>query len=107
MKSFNEHATVIYTDPEGNRIDTFVVFETDSLTGLTHINYMNLRVPAEALELHAKTVGKFHMPMDDAFSFEIFKKLKEKYGKKGTPSIHRDLKPEKTTLPVIVMAKAS
>ena len=105
MKSFNEHATVIYTDPNGNKIDTFVVFETDSLTGLTHINYMNLRVPAEALELHTKTVGKFHMPMEDAFSFEIFRKLKEKYGKKGTPSIHRDLKPETNALPL--MAKAS
>jgi hypothetical protein len=106
MKRFNEDATVIYTDPEGNKIDTFVVFETDGLTGLTHINYMDMKVPAETLELHAITVGKFHLPMADAFSFEIFKKLKEKYGQNDTPAIQRDLKTPEISV-ISLMAKAS
>ncbi|RYY37018.1 MAG: hypothetical protein EOP46_04250 [Sphingobacteriaceae bacterium] len=79
MKHFNENASVIYTDASGNNIDTFVVFETDSVTGLTHINHENLRVPAEQLTLHAKTICQYHVPLSDTFSFEMLKKLKEKY----------------------------
>lgn len=79
MKHFNENSSVIFTDRDGRQIDTFVVFGTDPVTGLTHINYKNLRVPASKLSLHAKTIGDNHMPLDDAFSFELLRKLKEKY----------------------------
>ncbi|GAA4322143.1 hypothetical protein GCM10023149_22280 [Mucilaginibacter gynuensis] len=94
MKRFHENQTVIYTSPEGQMIDTFVVFDTDLATGLTHINHFNLKVPSDSLELHAKTVGRYHLPMADAFSFEIFRKMKEKYGYTGTPAVERELKPE-------------
>lgn len=77
--SYKANASVIFTDAEGNRIDTFVIFDTDPLSGLTHINYQDLKVPANSLELHAKTVGDYHLPLDDAFSFEMLKKLREKY----------------------------
>jgi hypothetical protein len=79
MNSYLANASVIYTDAEGQRIDTFVIFDTDPFTGLTHINYENLKVVPEQLELHPKTVGNFHLPLDDAFSFEILKKLRDKY----------------------------
>jgi hypothetical protein len=79
MNHFKENASVIFTDSEGRKIDTFVIFDTDEVTGLTHINYQNLRVPLCSLTLHAKTVGDFHMPLADAFSFEMLNKLKEKY----------------------------
>jgi hypothetical protein len=79
MKNYTANATVIYTDDEGRRIDTFVIFDTDEVTGLTHINHENRRVPADRLELHAKTVGNWHMPLHDAFSFEMLNKLKDKY----------------------------
>lgn len=79
MKRFEENASVVYTDNEGRQIDTFVIFATDVETGLTHINHENLKVSVDALRLHEKTVGKYHLPIADAFSFEIFKKLRDKY----------------------------
>jgi len=79
MISFKEHDTVVYTDAEGRKIDTFVIFDTDPATGLTHINHENLIVPANALVMHPKTLSGHHMPMHDAFSFELFKTLKQKY----------------------------
>jgi hypothetical protein len=79
MKHFNQNASVIYTDNEGRQIDTFVVFATDIQTGLTRINYQNLSVGLDHLVLHEKTRDYYHMPMEDAFSFEIFRKLREKY----------------------------
>jgi len=94
MRTFNEHDTVIYTDAEGRKIDTFVIFDTDTATGLTHINHENLKVPAESLVMHPKTIEKHHLPMNDAFSFEIFKKLKEKYEDKGNDAVRRELKVE-------------
>lgn len=95
MKLFNEHDTVIYTDSEGKTIDTFVIYNTDPLTGLTHINHENLKVPATALQIHPCTVvSKYHLPMSDAFSFEIFKKLKEKYDDHTDDAIRRELKVE-------------
>ena len=48
-------------------------------TGLTHINHENLEVPLDRLALHAKTVCDYHLPIDDAFSFEMINKLREKY----------------------------
>ena len=95
MKNFNEHDTVIYTDAEGKQIDTFVIYDTDPLTGLTHINHENLKVSMSFLKLHPKTaVAKYHLPMDDAFSFEIFKKLKYKFDHTETQAIRRELKVE-------------
>jgi hypothetical protein len=79
MQHYHQNASVIYTDNEGRQIDTFVIFDTDSNTGLTHINHGNLCVPASQLKLHAKTVCQYHLPVDDAFSFEIIKKLRDKY----------------------------
>ena len=105
MKRFNENETVIYTDHKGRLIDTFVVFETDITTGLTHINHKDLKVPADSLQLHPGTIEKYNLPMSDAFSFEIFKKLKEKYGAKDIPSVSRNLKHEKG--PLHLLAKAS
>lgn len=95
MKLFNEHDTVIYTDNEGRLIDTFVIYDTDLLTGLTHINHENLKVMGESLQLHpCTTVSKYHLPMSDAFSFEIFKKLKDKFDDRANDAIRRDLKVE-------------
>ena len=79
MKIYKENDTVIYTDSEGNRIDTFVIFETDPQTGLTHINHHNLTVGDEVLELHPRSTNGCTMPMNDSFSFELFKQLKEKF----------------------------
>jgi hypothetical protein len=79
IQFYTESASVIYTDAEGRKIDTFVIFDTDPATGLTHINHKNLKVTADQLKLHSKTVCSFHMPLKDAFSFEILQKLKEKY----------------------------
>jgi hypothetical protein len=93
MKIFNEHDTVIYTDAEGRQIDTFLIYDTDPLTGLTHINHENLKVSADALKLHPDTaVEKYHLPMDDAFSFEIFKKLKGKFDNTDEHVTRRELK---------------
>jgi hypothetical protein len=79
MQNYHQNASVIYTDREGRQIDTFVIFDTDSNTGLTHINHENLLVPADSLRLHEKTVCKYHLPIQDAFSFEMLKKLRSKY----------------------------
>ena len=105
MKHYKENDTVIYTDAEGNRFDTFVIFETDRLTGLTHINHLNLKVSDAELELHPRSLTS-QIPMDDVYSFELFKQLKEKYAdidsrknNKGM-SVHRDI-------PTIKLAKAS
>lgn len=109
MIKFKENASVIFTDSEGRLIDTFVIFDTDSTTGLTHINHENLRVPTDQLKLHTKSVGDFHMPLSDAFSFEMLRKLKVKYGvddklqrAKPTPVIT-----EKPANNMYVLAKAS
>jgi hypothetical protein len=79
MKTYKANASVIYTDAGGRKIDTFVIFDTDKHTGLTHINHENLKVSADKLQLHPKTVCDYHMPLNDAFSFEMLKKLREKY----------------------------
>jgi hypothetical protein len=104
MKRFNENETVIYRDQKGRLIDTFVVFETDMTTGLTHINHMDLKVHADDLQLHPNSIEKYNLPMSDAFSFEIFKKLKEKYGEKDKPSVSRDLKKGKSYLQLLARA---
>jgi hypothetical protein len=107
MKHFNENASVIFTDRDGRQIDTFVVFGTDPVTGLTHINYENLRVPASQLSLHAKTIGDHHMPLEDAFSFELLRLLKEKYRVADRQKRSPQLKPTAAAKRVHTMAKAS
>lgn len=105
MKRFEENASVVYTDNQGRQIDTFVIFATDAETGLTHINHENLRVPLDKLRLHEKTVTKYHLPIADAFSFEIFKKLRDKYAaldRRVKEELH---KPELS--PLTLLAKAS
>jgi len=94
MKRFNENDTVVYTNEAGQMIDTFVIYDTDLETGLTHINHMNLKVPESMLQLHPLTIEGHHMPMRDAFSFEIFKKLKEKFQVHDKLTVRRKLKPE-------------
>jgi hypothetical protein len=94
MKTFNEHESVIYTDPQGNKIDTFVIFDTDKTTGLTHINHMNLRVPTDSLQLRPASIAKWNLPMQDAFSFQIFKKMKDKYQEPAIPTVRRALMAE-------------
>ena len=79
MTHFKENASVIFTDQNGKKFDTYVIFDTDEVTGLTQINHENMRVPASSLVLHDKTVCQYHMPLQDAFSFEMLSKLKEKY----------------------------
>ena len=81
MKIYKENDIVIYTDNEGNRFDTFVIFETDRKTGLTHINHFNLTVEAYALELHPSSLTGNAVPFADSHSFLLFNKLKEKYAK--------------------------
>jgi hypothetical protein len=81
MKTFKENDIVIYTDNNGNRFDTFVIFDTNTKTGLTHINHYNLRVSTNALELHPSALTGTPMPMSDMLSFNLFNKLKEKYTK--------------------------
>lgn len=103
MKAFNEYESVIYTDANGRRIDTFVVFDTDIAAGLTHINHMDLKVPTECLRLHPASIAKYNLPMKDAFSFEIFKKLKAKYEGSAMPAVKRSL----TVEPGYKLAKAS
>lgn len=107
MKKFTENASVIYTDNDGNKIDTFVIFDTDELTGLTHINYENRRVSVESLVLHSKTVGLYHMPLDDAFSFQMLSMLKEKYFKKDTERKTLHMQPEKQAGNMYLLANAS
>lgn len=79
MECYKANASVIFTDAEGRLIDTFVIFDTDTHSGLTHINHENLKVTAMKLQLHPKTVCDFHLPIADAFSFEMLKKLRHKY----------------------------
>ncbi len=79
MQHYHQNASVVYTDKEGRQIDTFVIFDTDNKTGLTHINHENLVVKASDLRLHEKTVCQYHLPIQDAFSFEMLKKLRNKY----------------------------
>jgi len=79
MKHYKENDMVIYTDSEGNRFDTFVIFDTDRQTGLTHINHLNLKVDNTVLELHPRSANGCTIPMNDTYSFELFKQLKEKY----------------------------
>ena len=79
MKTYKANASVIYTDAQGRKIDTFVIFDTDTHSGLTHINHENLKVAADKLQLHSKTACDYHMPLNDAFSFEMIKKLRDKY----------------------------
>lgn len=79
MTTYKEHQTVIYTDAKGNMIDTFVVYDTDPKTGLTHINHMDMLVPLKQLRLHPNSLQANHVPVADAFSFEILKRLKAKY----------------------------
>ena len=102
MKTFKEYESVVYIDAGGRLIDTFVVFDTDKVTGLTHINHMNLKVPSETLQLHPATIANYNLPMQDAFSFEIFRKLKEKHAKL-MPVVKSTLKAE----PGYKLAKAS
>jgi|GEM_PF-1104237 len=107
MKHFKANASVIFIDQEGKQIDTFVIFDTDEVTGLTHINHGDQRVPATNLVLHAKTVGDFHMPLADAFSFEMLSKLKEKYRRIDEERKTLTLKPERKTDTMYVLANAS
>lgn len=79
MKTYKENDSVVYTDEKGNRIDTFVIFDTDHQTGLTHINHLNLKVDTTKLDLHPRSANRCSMPMNDSFSFELFKQLKEKF----------------------------
>lgn len=103
MKSFNEHESVIYTDADGRMIDTFVIFDTNKETGLTHINYMDLKVDAGSLQLRPGSIAKYNLPMQDAFSFEIYKNLKEKYA--NMPALNT--KPALKAEPGYKLAKAS
>jgi hypothetical protein len=103
MKAFNEHESVIYTDADGSFVDTFVVFDTDTAAGLTHINHMDLKVATESLQLHPASIAKYNLPMQDAFSFEIFKKLKAKYTESTVPIVKRTL----TVEPGYKLANAS
>jgi len=107
MTHFKANASVIFTDHQGKQIDTFVIFDTDEITGLTHINHENQRVPATNLVLHSKTVGDFHMPLADAFSFEMLSKLKEKYRRIDEERKTPTLKPARQTKDMYVLAKAS
>lgn len=107
MTQFKENASVIFTDHEGRQIDTFVIFDTDEVTGLTHINHQNLRVPANNLALHSKTVGLYHMPLADAFSFELLNKLKTKYQEIDAMRKTIPLKPERQTNNMYLLANAS
>src|SRR4051812_267598 len=79
MTIYKEHQSVVYTDPAGNMIDTFVVYDTDPKTGLTHINHMDLLVPLKQLQLHPNSIKANHIPVSDALSFQILKTLKAKY----------------------------
>lgn len=79
MKKYKENDLVIYTDGEGRRIDTFVIFDSDTTTGLTHINHCNLKVNPSSLELHPRATTPGVIPIADPFSFELFNRLREKY----------------------------
>ncbi len=78
MNKFKEYDSVVYTDAEGNEIDTFVIYDTDG-SGFTRINHANLLVHTSQLKLHPKSLLSNHVPVGDAFSFELLKQLKNKY----------------------------
>lgn len=105
MEYYHQNASVVYTDKEGRQIDTFVIFDTDPQTGLTHINHENLKVTADKLTLHAKTACKYHLPIDDAFSFEMIKKLRQKYADIDSKVRRKEVPKEMTKM--LVLAKAS
>jgi hypothetical protein len=105
MQYYTQNASVIYTDNTGRQIDTFVIFDTDRQTGLTHINHENLKVPADQLALHAKTVCQYHLPINDAFSFEMIKKLRQKYADLDRKTRRKEVPKEMTKM--MVLAKAS
>jgi hypothetical protein len=100
MKTFKENDIVIYTDSEGNRFDTFVIFGTDPKTGCTHINHYNLKVPVSDLEIHPRSLTGNTIPMADMLSFNLFNKLKEKYTridqqkKTNTLVLHKEIAPK-------------
>jgi len=79
MKTYRENELVIYTDSKGNRFDTFVIFDTDTKTGLTHINHFNLKVNASSLELHPHSLTSNGVPLSDLLSFRLYSQLKEKF----------------------------
>ena len=79
MNTYKENDLVIYTDSEGNRIDTFVIFDTDIKTGLTHINHFNLKVKTSDLVMHPRAARVNAIPMADMLSFNLFKQLKDKF----------------------------
>ena len=79
MKTYRENELVIYTDSKGNRFDTFVIFDTDTKTGLTHINHFNLKVNASPLELHPHSLTSNGVPLSDLLSFRLYSQLKEKF----------------------------
>jgi hypothetical protein len=79
MKTYKANDIVIYTDKEGHSFDTFVIFDTDAKTGLTHINHLNLEVSLSELELHPSSANGNAIPMTDEYSFNLFNELKEKY----------------------------
>jgi hypothetical protein len=81
MQHYKENDTVIYTDKNGKRFDTFVIFDTDRETGLTHINHFNLKVSSSDLKLHPRSLTGNPAPLADPHSFLLFNKLKEKYAK--------------------------
>jgi hypothetical protein len=105
MQYYHQNASVIYTDDKGKQIDTFVIFDTDHQTGLTHINHENLKVPADRLALHAKTVCKYHLPINDAFSFEMIKKLRQKYADLDSRTRRKEVSKEMAKM--VVLANAS
>ena len=107
MKTYKENDTVIYTDKEGNTFDTFVIFNTDRQTGLTHINHHNLKVPATCLELHPRSVNGCTMPMDDSFSFELFKQLKEKFINQDRIEYAKPIAAQRDIKVVELLARAS
>ncbi|HEY4195726.1 MAG TPA: hypothetical protein VGM63_09335 [Mucilaginibacter sp.] len=104
MKTFKANCSVIYTDNNGQQIDTFVIFDTDLQTGLTHINHENIKVSSRQLEMHAKTVCDYHLPVADAFSFELIKKLRDKYAYLDQRAIERSEAAEVQQLPVLAIA---
>ncbi len=79
MNTYKENDLVIYTDSEGNRIDTFVIFDTDTKTGLTHINHFNLKVKTGDLVMHPRAAKGNAIPMADMLSFNLFQQLKDKF----------------------------
>jgi len=104
MKIYKENDTVIYTDKEGNTFDTFVIFDTDRNTGLTHINHNNLRVEASSLKLHNSSLTGNTAPLADPLSFLLFNRLKEKYTRIDTnKAVVNSVIPQNKAL----MAKAS